>query len=149
MIQYRGCGLDNVFLRNGYRLGRTDAGTETLYIENVTELHRAVAEWVCDLQRALTPKEFKFLRKELDLSQRQLGEFLRVKEGTVSTWERGTFPIDALADVVLRTLVKERISGNAAFEAVLQRLAHHECAQLWEDATRIEFEATPEWRHAA
>jgi putative transcriptional regulator len=149
MIQYHGCGLDNVFLRNGYRLGRTDAGTDTLFIENVTALHRAIADWICDLPRKLTPKEFKFLRKELDLSQRQLGDMLQVKEGTVSTWERGTYEIDSLADVVLRALVKERISGNAAFEAVLQKLAKHESEQLWQEAERIEFEADPEWRHAA
>lgn len=148
MIQYRGAGLDNVFIRNGYRIGQTASGTETLYIEDVFGLHRALAEWLCDSPHRLTPSEFRFLRKELELSQKALGEILRVKEGTVSTWERGTYPIEELADVVLRALVKETISGNAAVKEVLQRVSQKECAELW-DATRMEFEAAPEWRHAA
>ena len=150
MIQYRGCGLDNVFLRNGYKHGRTEAGVETLHIENIDELHRAIAVWVCDLPRPLTPSEFKFLRKELDLSQKQLGSFLHVKEGTVSTWERDTFPIDALADRSIRTLIKERISGNPAFEEVLKKMAAQDCAERWDAHDAIYFEEhSQQWRQAA
>ena len=149
MIRYYGCGLDNVWLRNGYRMARTESGKETLFIENVSELHHALAGWVCDLPRPLAPKEFKFLRVMLGLTQRQLGELVHVEEQTVGTWERGKHPISEFGDFAVRALMKERISGSLAFEAFLRSLARQESDDRWAAEERVEFEAMPHWRRRA
>jgi putative transcriptional regulator len=150
MIRYYGCGLDNVYLRNGYKLSKTESGKETLFIENVSELHRALAAWVCDLPRPLTPKEFKFLRVMLGLTQRQLGDLVHVEDQTVSTWERDKHPISEFGDFAVRALMKERISGSLVFEEFLKNLAKQESDKRWEDdAACVEFEAMPHWRRRA
>jgi DNA-binding transcriptional regulator YiaG len=149
MYQYVGCGLDNVQLRNGYEVRRTTSGTEVVHIDDVAGLHRALAQWVCDLSRPLTPKEFKFLRKELDMSQRQVAMMAGVDEQTVSLWERGQSPINQAAERLLRVLMKEHISGNAEVQAALERFCALDRAQREQEETAVELEAAPEWRIAA
>jgi transcriptional regulator with XRE-family HTH domain len=50
------------------------------------------------------------LRKELDMSQRQIGTILGCEEQTVSNWERGVVAVPQHADLFLRTLTKETLS---------------------------------------
>ena len=119
--RYLGSGLDNVYLRNGYEFRQTDSGLEVVCIDDVMGLHRAIARSVCDLRRPPAPKEFKFLRKELDLSQRQAATMLGVDEQTVSLWERGNSPLNPAAEMLLRVLMKETLSGNAEVKSALER----------------------------
>jgi len=114
MHHYLGCGLDNIHLRNGYDLRRTKSGTEVVWIDDVVGLHRTIAKCICDLTCPLAPREFKFLRKELDLSQRQVADRLEVDEKTVYLWERGELPIISAADVLLRELTRAAPSEDQA-----------------------------------
>lgn len=121
MYQYLGCGLDNVQLRNGYEVRKTASGLDVVSIMNIEGLHRAIALNICDSSHTLTPKEFKFLRKELDMSQRQVAMFVRVEEQTVSNWERGNTQINTSSGILLRMLVKETLSGNAELRALVDQ----------------------------
>lgn len=152
MYQYLGAGLDNVRLRNGYRLERTEAGTEVVRIDDVAGLHRALALWVCDLSRPITNKEFKFLRKELDMSQRQVAALVGVEEQTVSLWERGENAAQPAAERLLRALMKEKISGNPELEAALARFCALDRAQQEEEEQTVLLEVAEgadRWRIAA
>lgn len=121
LFRYKGCGLDNVYLANGYRETVSAAGEKGLFIEDLEGLHRAIASAVVDSSNPLDPQSFKFLRKELDMSQRQIASFFGVEEQTVSLWERARQPIPQSADIFLRTLVKETCSGNAELKKVIER----------------------------
>lgn len=151
MYRYLGCGLDNVMLRNGYETRRTASGVEVIAIHGVEGLHRAIALNLCEVLRPLTAKEFRFLRKELDMSQRQIANMADVTEQTVSLWERGSVEINSSAERLLRVLVKETLTDNAEVRAMIERF----CALDREirAAEQLEFEleedADPEWRLAA
>lgn len=121
-IRYQGCGLDNVYLVNGYKYTRLPSGQEVLHIEDIPGLHRAIASVIVDSPVDLDAKTFKFLRKEQDMSQRQLAEILGVEEQTVSNWERAKTPIPRYAALLLRALAKERCGGNAALMTVIEHM---------------------------
>lgn len=122
LFRYRGCGLDNVYLRNGYRETISATGEKGVFIEDIEGLHRAIVMAVVDSANPLDAQTFKFLRKELDMSQRQVAAFFGVEEQTVSLWERARQPIPQSADIFLRTLAKETCSGNAELRKVIDRL---------------------------
>lgn len=150
MYQYLGCGLDNIHLRNGYEMRRTESGSEVVWIDDVKGLHRAIAQCVCDLARPLSAKEFKFLRKELDLSQRQVATMLCIDEQTVSLWERGNSPINPAAEMLLRLLMKETLSGNAEVKGALERLCEIDRKEREGAVPSLEFEMRQhDWRLAA
>ena len=107
MHQYLGSGLDNIHLRNGYEVRQTASGAEVVAIDDIKGLHRVIAQSICDLARPLAAKEFKFLRKELDMSQRQVAAMVGVEEQTVSLWERGNTAINPAAEMLVRVLMRE------------------------------------------
>ena len=81
--QYAECGLDNVYLANGFELadGR-------LRIHDIEGLHRAIGRWLVSTMRNLSGNEIRFLRHELEMSQATLDLLLGVTEQTVLRWER-------------------------------------------------------------
>src|SRR5579884_334331 len=104
---YAECGLDYVYLANGFTLAKTADGEDVVVIDDVAGLHLAIRQGVVDLPRPLNPKEFRFLRKEIDVSQRRLAAIVGVDEQTVSMWERGKSPIQPAAELLLRAWVRE------------------------------------------
>ena len=122
LFRYQGCGLDNVYLTNGYRKTVSTAGQEGLFIEDIEGLHHAIAIVIVDSSTPLDAMTFKFLRKELDMSQRQIAKTLGVEEQTVSLWERARAPIPQSAEIFLRTLTKEICSGNAEMLRIVERI---------------------------
>ncbi len=96
--QYTECGLDNVWLRNGYRKVEREGKTVVL-IEDEFGLHRAIGKRVCQ-QKFINGDEFKFLRREMKMSQDRLGAVLGVSENMVYLWEkRSAIPRQAIATV--------------------------------------------------
>ena len=70
--RYTESGLTNVWLANGYTIRKTKYG-EGVSIHDMDGLHRALARALSNKPR-LTGTEVRFLRKEMGLSQRGLGE---------------------------------------------------------------------------
>ena len=55
------------------------------------------------------------------MSQRQVASMLDVEEQTVSLWERARNPVPQHADLLLRALAKEKLSGNAELAKMIER----------------------------
>jgi len=93
MYHYTACGLDNVWLTNGY-VERDTAYGQSVSITKARELHQLLA---CDLAKkkgTLTGKELRFLRVQMGLSQEGFAKLHGVTEQAVSNWERtGRLPI--------------------------------------------------------
>ena len=121
MYQYFGCGLDNVFLENGYKIVQTRHG-DGVVIHDVAGLHVAIAVAVVSNPSPMIGKEFRFLRQELELSQAALGALLGSNEQAVARWEKGKSKVDPLAERLLRLLYKETTVGNRNFDPVLKML---------------------------
>ncbi len=102
MYHYTSCGLDNVFLRNGFTRTETPYGT-AVSIEDVEGLHLAIASDLLRQKTPLTGAQFRFLRKEQDLTQAEIGAILGVSEQTIAAWEkqRDTH-VQRMADISIR-----------------------------------------------
>ncbi|HJU39492.1 MAG TPA: transcriptional regulator [Tahibacter sp.] len=107
MLHYRGCGLDNVWLRNGYEETETPYGSGVT-IHNLTELHDAIGRAIVNSLQPINGAEAKFLRQELELSQAMLANLLGRDEQAVARWEKGRSKrVDPLADRLIRILYRE------------------------------------------
>ena len=119
---YRECGLDNVFLLNGFAVTQTRHG-RAVSVQDMDGLHRAIGTHLAKEKRALTGAELRFLRIELGLSQKLLGMLLGKTAQTVARWEKEQSRIDSTADRVVRVLYSEQLGENEKIKNVLQELA--------------------------
>lgn len=112
-------GLRNIWLANGYTVRKTKYG-DGVSIHDVDGLHRAIAHAVTNKPH-LTGAEVRFLRKEMGMSQRGLGELLGVTDQAVALWEKkGRLP--KTADRLLRLIYVEHEGGNVPIRATIQRI---------------------------
>lgn len=121
MYHYTACGLDNIYLKNGYQQKETPSGATTA-IHDMDSLHKAIAKGVVAKEACLTPKEFRFLRGELDLSQKMLGVLFDKTDQMIAKWEKAETKIPLLADKAIRDLYMERI-GEGVIAHLLETLS--------------------------
>lgn len=102
MYQYSGCGLEGIFLKNGYAIVQTPYG-EVVKIDGVEELHAAIAADIVSQSSPMSGHQFRFLRKEQELTQAELAAIMRVDVQTVANWEkRGKQDVPGPADMGMR-----------------------------------------------
>lgn len=120
---YTECGLDSVYLVNGFEFVQTNDG-KAVVIQDIDGLHRMVGERLVNDQKHLSGKEIRFLRHEMLLSQAGLARLLGVDEQTVARWEKGTGKkVPQMADATIRLLYSEHIGGNIKITELLERIA--------------------------
>ena len=85
---YSASGLDNIYLLNGVTETMTDYGT-MLHVENINGLHRAIGLHIVEKDEAMNGSEFRFLRKQMNLTQLEVAELLKVTDQTVANYEKG------------------------------------------------------------
>ena len=105
---YRECGLDNVYLVNGFTVDEED-GEEYVSIDDIHGLHRLIAKQIVDKTTAMTGAEYRFLRIEMNLSQKTIGELFGVDAQTVARWEKGKNEQPKMVDVLIRDVYNEFI----------------------------------------
>lgn len=140
---YTDSGLDNVWLHSGFKVHNTDYG-EGVSVRNIDELHKVIGMSIAESLHSIKPKELRFLRVEMELSQKRLAEFLRVDSQTVARWEKGETEIPGPAELIIRHLYIEHAGGDQAIRWLCENLA--ELDEL-ENAGRRDYEATDDhWR---
>ena len=117
--RYRECGLDNIFLLNGYTID--DDGT--LHIINIHDLHKSIAENIILSSTRIKGREIRYLRHYLDFSQKVLGDVLQVDYQSVHRWETGKAKITKTTERLLRAIVYEYINGNGRIADLINRLS--------------------------
>ena len=85
---YRASGLDYVFLLNGVTMRQTPYGP-MVAVKNPHGLHRAIGLHIVENPKPMAGLEFRFLRKQMGLTQRQLATWMRTSEQTVANYEKG------------------------------------------------------------
>ncbi|MDR0780109.1 MAG: helix-turn-helix domain-containing protein [Pseudomonadales bacterium] len=123
MYHYTESGLDNVYLTNGYVIAQHSEYGETIAIEDADGLHKVIGQLLANARRPLTGREIRFLRIELNLSQKKLGSYLGVEEQTVGRWERGEVPAPRSNELIIRALYLEWIHERGAIKTLVDRLA--------------------------
>jgi DNA-binding transcriptional regulator YiaG len=111
MFHYTASGLDNIWLKNGYKTYNAMEGGG-FSIHDLDNLHKAISLGIVKKEAPLTGKEFRFLRIELDLSQKAIGDLMDKTDQMVANWEKGNHSIPVLADAAMRTLYMESIGGS-------------------------------------
>ncbi len=120
-LHYTACGLDNVWLANGFTVKETKYG-RGVAIQDVDGLHRLLATHLVDKPGLLTGKEFRFLRVHLGLTQQALAKLMGdLSENAISLWERKD-SVPALNDHWLRLHVIARLKGNTRVAEALARM---------------------------
>ena len=120
---YTDSGLDNVWLVNGYIEHETPYGPG-ISIQDTAGLHRAIGEWLVETPKPLNGAELRFIRLEMELTQRDLAGILGAEEQAVRRWEKArTKPINGPVDRLLRALYSEYLNGDGAVRKIVDRLA--------------------------
>jgi DNA-binding transcriptional regulator YiaG len=102
-LHYTACGLDNIYLLNGFKREPID-GEEYVTVEDLDGLWKAIGLHLVTTRKALAPKEIRFLRQHMDMTQAELGARLRVSDQTVARWEKDQCDLPGPADLMLRVL---------------------------------------------
>ncbi|WP_426370272.1 helix-turn-helix domain-containing protein [Pseudocolwellia sp. HL-MZ7] len=146
MYHYTESGLSNVYLKNGFTVEEIDGETYSS-IDDIGSLHQAIAEIVVDSKKPLTNKEFKFLRIELNVSQKILATRFGVSEQTIARYEKGKSDIPRTTDAVLRVLYMESLEKHNPVSYFLDLLSDVEASKV---AKRILLEERKEhWELSA
>lgn len=147
-LLYRGCGLEGIYLCNGYEIEEMD-GDRYTHVRDAEALHRVIALNLVEHRKTLTPAELKFIRIAIDMTQSELAKALGVSSQTVARWEKGQVELPGPADRMLRVLV------------LVAMLPDEELAQLVRDLTKaldemdesattpLQFKHDVEWKEAA
>jgi DNA-binding transcriptional regulator YiaG len=143
---YRECGLDNVWLLNGFKLHETEYGPGVSFV-NADELDAAIAKALTEKPGPLSGREFRFLRIQLGMSQKTVGEFMGKEAQTVAGWEKSDSlnpDVDYLFRHIYRQIV---INQSDSYVDLVKRLNHMDCCA---NDMKLTFKATGEgWDQAA
>jgi len=120
-IQYTDCGLDDVYLVSGYEIEDSHHG-KSLSIKNLDELHRAIGCYLASQKKVLSGKELRFLRKQMDLTQAELGKLVGLTHQQVARWEKEQFEISGAADLLVRALYIEHVGGTLNLQELAKTL---------------------------
>lgn len=147
---YSECGLDNVWLTNGFKVEEHSKYGKLVSFNNVRGLHEAIARHLVEQPHRLTGAEFRFLRTELDMSQRVLGAILGTTDQAIAKWEKARDrPVaNTPAERLMRAYVMEYLDDESRIRTLTDRLAKLG-ADANESEIRLEFQTNREWRAAA
>jgi len=108
-FHYKACGLDNVYLFCGYEIENYN-DEEFVSVHDVPHLHREIGRVIANKTSALSSKEVRFLRSEMNITQSELGVMLGVDAQTVARYEKlGQTDIQGPAERLLRAFYLDHI----------------------------------------
>ena len=144
--RYTACGLDDVYLLNGYTGHETPYG-EGVSIEDADGLHRVIALDIVTSPRRIRGQEVRFLRSQLELSQEGLARVLRTSRPTIARYEGSPDKaIPGSVETALRLFYAAAIDGDPSAENIVELLK--ELDEL--EHVAVMFEETPHgWIRAA
>ncbi|MGD0108713.1 MAG: helix-turn-helix domain-containing protein [Rhodopila sp.] len=149
---YRECGLDNIFLLNGYEITFHD-GEEFVSVMDVDGLHRTIGRHIVMHRKGLSPQEVRFLRKTMDLTQAELAAKLGNDPQTVARWEKGNSDMPGTAEKLLRAIfLAENITDDEDLKLLRRLLVSvmDELDMMDEvTSTQAQFKLEERWSEAA
>ena len=108
-FHYQTCGLDDVYLTNGYDVEDTPHGVGVT-VRKVDEVLRAIGLFLVANKKQLSGNEIRFLRHQMDYTQSELARMLGVSSQQVARYEKDKngSNISGASDRILRLLYREQ-----------------------------------------
>lgn len=124
---YTECGLDDIYLVNGYEIIDTEYG-KAVSINDIDGLHRAIGLFLISFKKDFKGEEIRFLRHEMLMSQGTLACLLGVGEQTIRRWENNKINIPKPSESLLRLLYREKINNwhGTKISEILKKIANLE-----------------------
>jgi DNA-binding transcriptional regulator YiaG len=116
-VLYRACGLDEIYLLNGYNLEEHD-GEQFLSITKMDELHMAIGRHLVTQRKGLSPKEVRFLRKTMNMTQAELASLLGNNAQSVARWEKGQCEVPGASEKLLRLTFLANLMSDEELHAL-------------------------------
>ncbi len=147
MLHYTNCGLDYVWLLNGFEHVETPQG-RGVRIHDLEGLLKVIADRTISGPRRLRGQEVRFLRSMLDLSQDGLARVLGQTRPTVARWEGSrNKAIPGASDRALRLFYAAQAAGGRAARQVSELLK--ELDEIEHGAREERFREADGWKVAA
>jgi DNA-binding transcriptional regulator YiaG len=102
-VLYRACGLEEIYLLNGYNIESHD-GENHMSVTKIDELHQAIGRHLVTHRKGLSPKEIRFLRNTMNLTQAELAARLGNDSQSVARWEKGQCEVPGASEKLLRVI---------------------------------------------
>ena len=102
-LHYTACGLDDVYLLDGYAIADTPYG-RGVTIRNLDGLHDAIAANIVLRHQPIAARELRFLRKQMEMTQEEFAAALGVSAQSVARYEKGQTEIPGPVDRLARVL---------------------------------------------
>jgi DNA-binding transcriptional regulator YiaG len=120
---YTESGLDNIYLENGFHIHDTPYG-KGVSIQDTEGLHKAIGKWLIAQPKPINGAELRFIRLEMESTQRDLAGIIGATEQTFRLWEKNRKKkIPGTADRLIRALYSEYIGGDGKIRRMLETLA--------------------------
>lgn len=145
---YTECGLDNIYLVNGFKIKKTKKGQTKVFVHDIHGLHRMIGKILLSKQGLLNGDEIKFIRTSLDLSQKSLGQLLGLDYQTILGWEKNKTNISRTADRFLKIIFFSYLEKKEDIYEKINEMADIDASE--NETHDIELkEVANEWRLAA
>jgi DNA-binding transcriptional regulator YiaG len=149
LFHYTHCGLDYVYLLNGYTIHHHPQHGPGVSIKNAHGLHNAIAKLIVSSPSPLRGQEVRFLRAELKASQEGLARILGQKRGSVARWEgEPDKAIPGVADRALRFFYALRANGVELGRKIVELVTEIDDLEHPQSVLRLE-ETERGWRRKA
>lgn len=120
-LHYTASGLDDVYLVSGWKRVETPYG-EGISIKDVDGLHQAIGLNLVRQRKALSGAEVRFLRKEMELTQDELGERVCKSGQQIARWEKAQAEISGSAELLLRVLYLQHLGQHPLLTEIVKQL---------------------------
>ena len=121
---YTECGLDNVWIANGFSRKKFGAHDCAVMVHDQKGLWDVIARQIIDQDSRIVGQQLRFLRSMLDWTQTELGKRLGYNDGQrVAAWEKAAHkPVPVIADAFVRGVYREKIGEAPELTALSKRL---------------------------
>lgn len=146
MYHYTECGLDYIYLKDGFHYHETPYGKGVSF-DDPDGLHDAIARTVLAMPRQLKGQEVRFLRSMLGVSQTSLATAIGTTRPSVARWEGDADKdIPGTADRALRMFYAFQVLGHKETNKLVNRLRELDEA---EDTRAVFTDTEDGWKRAA
>jgi DNA-binding transcriptional regulator YiaG len=112
-FRYTASGLENVILKD-LPIQTDDAGEQVVRIPHINRLHKLLARAVASKATGLQPREIRFLRTEMGMTQAELARVVGKDAQTIGRWERAETEPNQSEEMVIRALALQAADAGDA-----------------------------------